>query len=113
MDTVDSLRPLRVHIGCEIKYEIGALNPMLLAIQPVYHQGIVEEERTIAPDVPVREYMDSFGNRIWRLVAPVGTFSISHHALADVSPLPDLILPDLPKMPVEDLPDDVILYTLP
>ena len=113
MDTVDNQRSLRVHIGCEIGYEIGASNPMLLALQPAPNQNLIEEQRAITPTVPVREYIDGFGNQIWRLVAPVGTLDVSYHAAVDVSPLPDLILPDLYKMPVENLPDDVIIYTLP
>ncbi|MBX3080127.1 MAG: transglutaminase family protein [Anaerolineae bacterium] len=113
MDAVESQRLLRVHIGCEIVYELGASNPMLLAIQPAYNQGMVEEQRTLTPAVPVHEYIDGFGNQIWRLVAPIGTLAIGYHALVDVSPLPDLMLPDLPKTLVEELPDDVIIYTLP
>ncbi len=86
---------------------------MLLAISPGYNHSLVEERRVIQPDVPIREYIDGFGNQIWRLVAPIGTLIVNYDAIVEVSPLPDLVRYDLPKTPVENLPDDVLIYTLP
>ncbi|MEP7288862.1 MAG: transglutaminase family protein [Chloroflexota bacterium] len=65
------------------------------------------------PEVPIHDYFDGFGNQIWRLVAPAGTLQVNYDAIAEVSPFPDLALSDLPKTPVEDIPDDVLIYTLP
>jgi len=105
--------PIHIHIGCSILYENLSPAPMLLAVCPRYNHRLVEEQRIIRPEVPVHEYIDGFGNEIWRLVAPTGTLHIRYDAIAEVSPLPDLVRFGLPKTPVENLPDDVLIYTLP
>ncbi|MBX3065221.1 MAG: transglutaminase family protein [Anaerolineae bacterium] len=86
---------------------------MLLTLSPVYNNELIAERRLMQPEVPIREYIDGFGNQIWRIVAPAGRLQISYDAIAAVSPYPDLVIPDLPKTPVEALPDDVLIYTLP
>jgi transglutaminase-like putative cysteine protease len=88
---------------------------MMLAVRPPQENQhrLIEEQQRITPEVPIHEYLDSFGNLIWRLVAPVGTLEIVYDALADVPPTPDIVLPALAKTSVEKLPDDVMMYTLP
>ena len=106
---------MRVRIGCHIAYDLPQPTPMLMAIRPpqVYHHKLVEEQRTVEPNLTLHDYTDSFGNTIWRLMAPAGRLSLVYDALADVPPTPDPVLADLPKTPVEMLPDEVIAYTLP
>lgn len=105
---------MRVRVGCRIVYESPFPTPMMLVVRPYqeYHHRLIEEQRTISTE-PVHEYVDSFGNQIWRLVAPVGPLEIIYDALADVPPTPDPVLLTLPKTPVEELPDEVLIYTLP
>lgn len=106
---------MRVHVGCKLVYESASPTPMMLVVRPMqqYHHTVLEEKQTITPQVPIHEYIDSFGNFIWRVVTPPGSFGIEYHAIADVPPTPDPIYPDMPKTPVEQLPDNVIIYTLP
>jgi transglutaminase-like putative cysteine protease len=105
---------MRVHAGCRIIYESAFPTPMMLVLRPfeVYHHRLVEERRSTS-EVQVHEYVDGFGNQIWRLVAPAGMMEIVYDAIAEVPPTPDPVLPQLKKTPVEDLPDDVMVYTLP
>jgi transglutaminase-like putative cysteine protease len=86
---------------------------MLLIVCPGYDPGLIEEQRTIYPYVPIHEYFDGFGNKIWRLVTPIGQLNVKYDAITEVSALPDLVRLGLPKTPVENLPDDVLIYTLP
>jgi len=108
---------MRVRVGCKIVYQSTYPTPMMLVIRPQQdypnHHQVIEEKRTIDASVPVHDYIDGFGNHIWRLVAPVGTLQIEYDAIADVTPTPDPILPDLIRTPVADIPDDLIVYTLP
>jgi transglutaminase-like putative cysteine protease len=106
---------MRVHVGCRILYASLYPIPMLLVIAPPRHDKhhIVDERRNLYPDVPIHDYKDSFGNHVWRVVAPEGVLSIDYQAIAEVSPLPDPYLPLLKKSPIETLPDDVIVFTLP
>ncbi len=106
---------MRVHVGCKIVYESEIPTPMMLVLRPPqqYHHRIVEERQTVAPQVDVPSYIDSFGNQIWRILAPTGSLEIVYDALADVPATPDPVLPDLVKTPVNELPDNVLMYTLP
>lgn len=106
---------MRVRVGCQFTYENTYPTPMMLVVRPraVYHHAVVDERWHVAPSVPLHEYTDGFGNTIWRLQAPVGALEVRYDAVADVPPTPDPQHWDLPKTPVEDLPDEVIVYTLP
>jgi len=71
------------------------------------------ESRWIEPTLPFREYDDVFGNPCWRLSLPPGSSSVRYDAIVEVSGDPDLVIPDAPLVPVDDLPDDVLQFTLP
>ena len=108
---------MRVRVGCKIVYESTHPTPMMLVVQPQQeypnHYRLIDERRNINEGVPVHDYVDGFGNIIWRLVAPVGTLTIEYDAIAEVTPTPDPILPTLLRTPVPEIPDDLIVYTLP
>jgi len=88
---------------------------MMMAIQPPPHYAhrLLEQYHTLRPHVPVHTYRDSFGNTIWRLVTPGGALDIAYDAVAEVPPTPDPVLLDLPRTPIAQLPDAVVVYTLP
>ncbi len=106
---------MHVHVGCRITYVCPQPTPMLFVLRPSLNTNhyLIEERRTITPFVPINQYMDSYGNEVWRLVAPAGRMQIEYNALVDTPPSPDFLFPDLPKTAVENLPSDVIIYTLP
>ncbi|MCT0224413.1 transglutaminase family protein [Synechococcus sp. CS-1328] len=64
------------------------------------------------PAVPLRSYVDSFGNQCQRLVAPAGLLRLHARGLVADSGRPDPVLPALPQRPVDDLPDEVLLFLL-
>jgi transglutaminase-like putative cysteine protease len=106
---------MRVRVGCRFLYDAPRPVPLLMAIQPPPHAGhrLVQQSHTLCPQVPLHTYGDSFGNTIWRLVIPVGALRIVYEAIADVPSTPDPVLLDLPRTPIEQLPDAVVVYTLP
>ena len=75
-------------------------------------QWIIREEYQITPAVNVTEFTDMYGNLCQRVVAPQGPFSIHFSATVQTADLID-VSPGAPFTPVEDLPDDVLHYTLP
>ncbi len=85
---------------------------MLVRAQPDGEHQILYESRWTEPEVPVREYVDVFGNYCWRLVAPAGRFRIRYDALVAISPEPDLVVPDARLVPIDELPDSTLVYTL-
>lgn len=106
---------MRVHVGCRFRYTSAYPTPMMLAVRarPAYHHTLVAERWDVQPSDTLREYTDGFDNLIWRLTAPVGSLGIVYDAIAEAPPTPDPQYPNLPKTPVEALPDDVMVYTLP
>jgi transglutaminase-like putative cysteine protease len=86
---------------------------MLVRARPdAEHQTLYESTWT-EPNTPLREYRDSFENPCWRLLLPEGDSLVRYDAVVDVSGDPDLVVPDAPLVPVQDLPDDALVYTLP
>ncbi len=107
---------MRVRVGCELIYDSLYPTPMIIMVRPRDWHGhrMIDERRTITPEtVPVHEFVDNFGNYVWRMVTPVGRFEVRYDAVAEVPPTPDPVFAGLPKTPVEHLPDEVLMYTLP
>src|SRR5690349_13870541 len=106
---------MRVRVGCSIEYEFPQATPLLMTVRPpqIHNHQLVEEQRVITPNITLHDYTDSYRNTIWRMLAPAGRLSVIYDALADVPPTGDVVLPDLPKTPVENLPDETVVFTLP
>ena len=62
---------------------------------------------------PSRDYLDGFGNRCTRFVAPAGYLWLSGNNIIDASPEPDTIYPDAQQSPVKELPAEVLQFLLP
>ncbi len=106
---------MRIRVGCELLYEVPYEAPLIIKVQlrdGRYHQ-LVDERWGATPDLPITTFTDEFGNQVWRLLAPGGELRLKYDALAEVPPEPDAVLPSLKKDLVQNLPDDVLMYTLP
>ena len=70
---------MRIHVGCEMTYELGQVTPMI-AILNVHSSRVSDLERPdyliTSPSVPVEGYRDSFGNWCNRIVAPPGRITL-------------------------------------
>ncbi|MDC8830235.1 transglutaminase family protein [Alteromonas gilva] len=99
---------------CNLTFDITIPTPFILMLRPRndLSQWVAKQAYTITPNVPVTEYTDSFGNACQRLVAPVGTFSVSTSATVLTSPAP---IGDrwAGFNDVETLPNEVLGYLLP
>jgi transglutaminase-like putative cysteine protease len=63
--------------------------------------------------VPTTDYIDSFGNRCARFLAPAGHLRLSGSNVIEADSFPDIEYPDAAQMPVEDLPSEVLRFLLP
>lgn len=99
---------------CNLSFEITTPTPFILMLRPRndLSQWVAKQTYTISPNVPVKEYADSFGNACQRLVAPVGTFSVSTSAQVLTSPAP-LGSACAGFNEIETLPNNVLSYLLP
>ncbi|MFD2137571.1 hypothetical protein ACFSLT_24605 [Novosphingobium resinovorum] len=64
------------------------------------------------PDVPIYDYVDSFGNICTRLTIPAGGLTLSCGFVIDDDFEPDPVEPEASQSAIEALPDDVMLYLL-
>lgn len=104
-----------IRIGFEIAYFAVAETPMviMMRVHPSRARDIVGEETIITePDVGIHYYHDTFGNICGRLTAPPGGVTFRLDALVRDTGLPDAIAPEAQQMPVEQLPDEVLLYLM-
>src|SRR5690606_23583915 len=66
----------------------------------------------IDPPLPIRAYRDSYGNWCSRIVAPAGVLRLSTDTVIRDSGIPDVASPAAQQTPVQDLPDDTLLFLL-
>ncbi len=106
---------MRVRVGCEFIYETDGPVPMLMLVRarPDAEHRTVYESRWTSPELPVHEYLDAFENRCWRFVLPSGATTLRYDAVVEISGEPDPVVPDAQLVPVQDLPDDALVFTLP
>ncbi len=63
--------------------------------------------------VPTTEYLDAFGNRCSRFIAPAGHLKLSGESIIEADDQPDTLYPDAQQAAIEDLPSEVLQYLLP
>ena len=106
---------MQIEVGYELVYEVPQSTPMLLTVH-IHHSReadlVVPDHLATVPAVPVATYRDSFGNRISRIVAPAGQFRLSSHAIVNDSGRADPVVPEAAQHPVQDLPEETLLYLL-
>jgi transglutaminase-like putative cysteine protease len=106
---------MKIKVGFEITYAAPQPTPMviMLSIHPSRRHDIIGPETIVTdPDVSIRYYRDSFGNICGRLLAPTGGITLRGDALVRDSGLPDIVADEAQQLPIEQLPDDVLVYLM-
>jgi transglutaminase-like putative cysteine protease len=86
----------------------------MLSIHPSRRKDLMGSEVIWArPNVPIGFYRDSFGNICGRLVAPAGGVTLRGNALVRDTGLPDAVNLAAEQVPIEKLPDELLLYLMP
>jgi transglutaminase-like putative cysteine protease len=104
-----------IKVGCEFCYESAWATPAVMQVEPRADGDfrILHEEWQLTPPLEFHAYRDMYGNTCRRMVIPAGEQVISYDATVEVSGLADEVAPDAAQLPVEELPDNVLVYTLP
>jgi transglutaminase-like putative cysteine protease len=85
----------------------------MLHVHPSRERDLLEpDELKLDPDVPHTSYIDSFGNRCSRFVAPPGPITLSCSTLIEDSGLEDPAPIDAREHPVAELPNETLIYLL-
>jgi len=105
----------QVRVGCEFVYHADVETPALFQVQPFEEGPAIVQElgwRT-DPDLLRHGYRDVYGNGCQRLSLPAGRSTLRFDALVSVPDATEEVDPDAPETPINDVPDDALLYTLP
>jgi transglutaminase-like putative cysteine protease len=104
-----------IRAGYEITYECPRPTPMVLMLS--LHPSRLGDLTAPAPMVldpplPVEHFRDLYGNICSRIAAPAGPVTISSAFIVHDSGLPDAVEPAAAQLPVEKLPNEVLVYLL-
>jgi transglutaminase-like putative cysteine protease len=106
---------MRVRLGCELVYKCTQPTPMILTLSVHYTRAsdLVRPDHLVTqPALPIRQYRDGFGNWCSRVVAPAGFTRFTVDALLNDSGNPDPYAPQAREVPVQDLPEETLLFLL-
>jgi transglutaminase-like putative cysteine protease len=104
-----------IRIGYDIQFELPTAAAMvaLLHVHPSRDKDLIEPDTLqIEPQVDATEYIDGFGNRCTRFVAPAGPLRLHNSALIRDSGLLDEINIYAREVPVGDVPTEFLCYLL-
>jgi transglutaminase-like putative cysteine protease len=104
-----------IRLGYDIEFAIPMPVAMvaMLSVHPSRVGDLrAPDEMGIEPAVPLTNYMDVFGNRCTRFVAPQGTLRLSNTTLIEDPGTTDPVSPEAREHPVGELPNDTLIYLL-
>ena len=104
-----------VRIGCEFVHSSAYDVPAVFQVEPFGDQGVVvhDESWTSLPEQATRTYADLYGNLCRRLTIPSGQSTITYSAQVTVPDATEEVDESAEELAPEDLPDDVLIFTLP
>jgi transglutaminase-like putative cysteine protease len=106
---------LKVRVGCDFRFSTDAPVHSVVQVHPRRDGEVrlVGEEWKTEPTLEFRDFRDVYGNRCRRLTMPGGDLAITYGALVDVPSASDEQEPGAAQVPIGELPDDALAFTLP
>ncbi|MBA3908271.1 MAG: transglutaminase family protein [Pseudonocardiales bacterium] len=106
---------LQLSVGCDFRFNAPASVAAVFQVEPTRdaRHRLLSETLTTTPTQPRWSYQDSFGNTCSRLLMPEGPFGLGYHALVEVPDAIDDIDLDARELPIDAVPDTVLMYLLP
>jgi transglutaminase-like putative cysteine protease len=104
-----------IRAGFDIAFELPQPTPMILmlSVHPSRAKDVLTDPRIVAsPGLPMHNYRDTFGNECTRVMAPAGPVGFSSSFDVRDTGLPDEVCCDAGRHPVEELPDETLLYLM-
>lgn len=106
---------MKIRLGYELIYDCPQPTPIILTLN-VHHSPVndflVPDRMISDPPVAMTTYHDIYGNHCHRIVAPQGLLKLSTDALINDSGMPDLVGLQARQTPVEQLPNDTLIFLL-
>ena len=106
---------MKIHIGFDLTYKFAAYTPVILMlnVHPSRHRDLVTPDVIRAhPARAITPYLDGFGNKCVRLLAPSGPLRLTSNAIVEDSGRPDKVDRGAEEHNVADLPSDTLVFLL-
>jgi transglutaminase-like putative cysteine protease len=104
-----------INYGFEISISVAKPTPIvsMLDVHPE-RRGDIRSESPMRtdPSVPSTTYLDGFGNRCRRLIAPAGGIKLHIDGVIEDSGRSEPVVPKAREVPVEQLPHDTLVFLL-
>jgi transglutaminase-like putative cysteine protease len=104
-----------IRLGYDIQFDLPLDVPFvcLVNVHPSRLKNLRErDELRVDPEIPVSSYLDTFGNRCTRFLAPQGPLRLYNSTLIEDSGQPDAVDLQAREVPVDLLPEDTLRYLL-
>ena len=104
-----------IRAGYTIAFTAASPTPLMamLSVHPSRNKDLATPHRIVtAPEVPMYDYLDAFGNVCTRVTVPEGGLTLSCDFVIEDSGQPDPCTPGAVQHAIEDLPDDILVYLL-
>lgn len=105
-----------IKLGFELAFNLPApaTTLMMLYVHPEKaHVLQAPEAIFVEPGVPVRSFIDNFGNRVARISAPTGPLRLTYQNVAIDTGEPEPSIEGTVLHPTDELPDEVLQFLLP
>ena len=109
------MRSMQIRIGYELAFEVARPTSMqlVLYVHPDQAGALRHPEKIdVEPAVAVEDFIDAFGNRAARILAPAGPLRIRYDNAIDDSGRPDVPFSGLPLTPVHEMPPECWRFLL-
>ena len=106
---------LTVRVGCNLVYETSLFTPISYLLRPRRDMNclLLQEKCQFGPYLSPHEYLDSHDNLTCRTMLVPGRNVVDMDALVAVSSKPERRDDNVPSLPVNELPQELLRYTLP
>jgi transglutaminase-like putative cysteine protease len=106
---------MRIRAGYDIAFTMTQPTPMILmlTVHPSRAKDLLTAQKLLtAPKIPLRDYRDMFGNICTRVMAPPGLVEFKTDFEICDPGKPDEVAPHARQHPIEELPDDALVFLL-
>jgi len=106
---------MQIRVGFDMVYDCPQPTPMIFNLNVHFSRVsdlVGRDDLVFSPPLPMAAYRDSYGNWCTRVVAPAGRMQVSANAIVNDTGIPDVVVPEARQIPVQDLPEDVLLFLL-
>jgi len=104
-----------IRIGFDLLFDVPSPTAMLLMLHlraELLGRLRRPEKLEFDPPIPMRTYVDGFGNRVGRIVAPAGKLRIRYDNVIEDSGVPEEKIDGAALHPVDELPDECLVFLL-